>query len=64
MIVLKHPLDFGDLSAITLEGDNPINFLDETMTVQEYLDTDFEETPIAEENEDEDLSYQMGGMQL
>ena len=64
MIVLKHPLDFGDLSAITLEGDNPINFLDETMTVQEYMDTDFEETPIAEENEDEDLSYQMGGMQL
>ena len=64
MIVLKHPLDFGDLSAITLEGDNPINFLEETMTVQEYMDTDFEETPIAEENEDEDLSYQMGGMQL
>ena len=55
-IITKEPIIFGEEGYIALDDDSSPNFLGNHMSVEEFLDTNFDQ--------DEDESQTMGGMQL
>ena len=55
-IITKEPIIFGEEGYIEFDDDSSPNFLGDHMSVEEFLDTNFDQ--------DEDESQAMGGMQL
>lgn len=55
-VLFKAPLDFGDAEYFVFAEDTAPNFLGYELTPTEFMETDFDQ------DEDEDLSMQMGGM--
>ena len=55
-VLFKAPLDFGDAEYFVFDEDTAPNFLGYELTPTEFMETDFDQ------DEDEDLSMQMGGM--
>ena len=55
-VLTRQPIDFGGADRIDLTEDTSPNFLGDEMSIEEFLNTDFDQ--------DEDESQTMGGMQL
>lgn len=55
-IITKEPIIFGEEGYIEFDNDSSPNFLGDHMSVEEFLNTNFDQ--------DEDESQAMGGMQL